>query len=142
MFPLHKERGTGIAGNVATTLTTKDSQSLRLVYGQINLTTDATVADRRVVLSAKDEDGNIMIDLHSGATVPASQTTQHHEFMQGIYRETSFIGNALQVPIPYDFIIPANYSISIAVENGQAGDSYNYSFMMAIEETTPGQAVI
>lgn len=133
---------TSIAGNVATTLTSKDTQINSFLYGQIILTTDATVANRRVIISVLDDSGNTIIDLHSGAVVAASASTQHHELMQGIFRETSFIGDALQVPVPQDFAIPPLYSFKITIENGVAGDSYDYALAFKVDHVVPNQTVI
>lgn len=135
-------KDTSIAGNVVTTLTSIDTQANTFLYGQVTLTTDATVANRRVVFSVINDASGVIIDVHSGSVVAASASAQHHEFMQGVFRETSFIGDALQVPIPKDLIIPPGYSIKIAIENGVAGDSYDYSLMFKVEHVVPDQTVV
>jgi hypothetical protein len=137
-----KSSGSSVAGNDVTTITAKDTQAITLLYGQISLTTDATVANRRVVIGVYDDSGNLIIDIHSGAVVAASASAQHHELMQGVYRETSFVGGALQVPIPDDLIIPPQYSLKITVENGVAGDSYDYSLAFSVDFVVPGQTVV
>ena len=119
------------AGNVDTDFTPRTGKSMQVKYGQVVLTTDATVANRRVVVQVLGEDGSSVIaDFHTGAVVAASATTQHHEFMQGIFRETSFIGGAIQVPIPVNCIIPNGYTFRVTVENGVAGDSYTTNFLV------------
>jgi len=123
-----KSSGTGVAGNVTTSITA-DSRQRCVLYGQVVLTTDATVANRRVVFRITDKEGDTVFDSHSGAVVAASQSNQHHEFMPGIFRETSFIGDALQVPIPMRCLLPVGYTLQIIVENGVAGDSYDYSIL-------------
>lgn len=114
------------AGTATHTVTnTGDvSKAFRLVHGQVVLTTDATAANRRLIATVKDAAGSTLVDIHAGAVVPASQTSQHHEMLQGVYRETAFVGSALQVPIPMECIIPAGGSLVISIENGVAGDSY------------------
>lgn len=116
------------AGNVVSTLSPHTGKTGQVVYAQVILTTDATVANRRIIMTVKDAAGNSLIDTHAGAVVPASSTNFHLEFMQGVYRETSFIDDALQVPIPMSLIIPPGGSVSITVQNGQAGDSYTMAF--------------
>lgn len=138
----NNQKATGVAGNVATTLTSSDSQLKKVLYGQVVLTTDATVANRRVILSILDEAGDVVIDLHAAAVVAASTSSQHHEFLQGIYRETSFIGGAIQVPIPTDCLVPPGYSLKVSIENGVAGDSYNYAFASKVDHVVPGETVI
>lgn len=129
MSKLDKLSIAATAGNVATTLTIPTLQpntaSQQLLYGQIVLSTDGTVADRRVVLQVLDTSDNVIIDFHSGAVVAASQTSQHHEFMQGIYRETSFVGAALQVPISAGLELKQGWKLKVTVTSGVSGDSYS-----------------
>ena len=128
---LYRElNGGATAGNVDRSFTPRTGKNMQVIYGQVVLTTDATVANRRVILQVLDDDSNVVVDMHSGAVVTASSTNQHHEFMQGIYRETSFIGDAIQVPIPMQCVIPSTWSLNITIENGQAGDSYTCEFLV------------
>lgn len=133
---------TSVAGNVVTTITSGDAQINTFLYGQVALTTDGTAANRRVIVGVYDDSGNAIIDVHSGAVVAASASDQHHELLQGVFRETSFVGGALQVPIPKDLIIPPGYSFKITVENGVAGDSYDYSLAFSVNHVVPGQAIV
>lgn len=121
--------GAATAGNVNRDFSFSGINPWQILYGQVVLTTDATVANRRVKLQVLDESSNLVFDVHSGATVPASQTLQHHEFMQGIYRETSFVGSALQVPIGHQMLLTNEWTLRITIENGQAGDSYTCNFL-------------
>lgn len=122
------------AGNVVTSFSPRTGKSMSVLYGQVVLTTDATVANRRVVFSIVSDDGSTVVsDFHSGAVVPASSTAFHHEFMQGIFRETSFIGDAIQVPIPINCKVPNGWTIKVTVENGVAGDSYTTQFLVESE---------
>lgn len=139
---LKNSTGSSIAGNVVTTLTSKDTQMNKLLYGQISLTTSATVANRRVIVGVYNNSGSVIIDVHAGSVVAASATAQHHELMQGVFRETSFIGDALQVPIPLDMVIPPGYSLRLSIENGVAGDSYNYSLMFDVDHVVPDQTIV
>lgn len=139
---INNQEDTGVAGNVTTTLTVTSTQIKTLLYGQVILTTDATVANRRVIISILNDSGNVVLDLHSGAVVTASLSNRHHEFLQGIFRETTFVGDALQVPIPADCFLAPGYSVQIAIENGVAGDSYDYSLVYKVEHTVPDQVVI
>jgi hypothetical protein len=138
----NKKSDTGVAGNVVTTLTSSDTQCKKLLHGHVKLTTDATVANRRVVVGLYDDSDAFVFDTHAGTVVAASASDQHHELMQGIFRETSFVGNALQVPIPEDFYVPPGYSIKISIENGVAGDSYDYHMSFSVEHVVPGETVI
>lgn len=141
MKQFEKVSGSSIAGNVTVSSTTVSSQLRKLVMGQVVLTTDATAANRNVIIRLTDESDNTVIDVHAGAPVTASKTSQHIEMMQGIYRETSFIDNALQLPIPEEFYVPPFWSLKVIIENGVAGDSYNYNLIFSVEEVTPGQVI-
>jgi hypothetical protein len=125
--------GVATAGNVTTNYVVPEGTQRRVLYGQTILTTDATVANRRVILSVLDASGTSIFDLHSGAVVAASQTDQHHEYMQGIFRETSFIGGALQVPIGKDMILSPGWSLRVTVDNGVAGDSHTTNIVVSDE---------
>lgn len=118
-----------VAGNANSDyVMTSDTE---ILYGQVVLTTDATVANRRVIFRILDDAGTpaLFFDSHAGAVVTASLTDYHHEFMPGIYRETSFVGSALEVPIPNRCIIPKGYTLRILIDAGVAGDSFDVSFM-------------
>jgi len=121
---------TATNGNVDTSFTTRIGRDMQILYGQVILTTDATVANRRVIIQSIDDEDHVVIDLHSGAVVTASSSNQHHELLQGIFRETTFVGGAIQVPIPFNFIIPNGWALNITVENGVAGDSYTTEILV------------
>lgn len=124
-----KLTASGVAGNVNTDFVA--SGDMEILYGQVILTTDATVANRRVLFQIIDDAGTpaVIFDSHSGAVVTASLTNYHHEMMPGIYRETAFVGSALQVPIPWRCIIPNGYGLRLNIDAGVAGDSYEVDFM-------------
>lgn len=129
---IHQSSATGVAGNVVSTITIGAGERRTILYGKVTLTTDGTVANRRVSLKILDAGDDVVLRSPAGAVVAASQTGQRHEFMPGIFRETSFIGASVQVPIPNNCIVPHNYKYTITIDNGVAGDSYAYNF---IEET-------
>lgn len=84
----------------------------RLLWVHVVYTSTATVGNRQIVLQVKNSDGNVIYDAHAGA-VQAASNVYHYEFMQGIYRETSFIDSAINVPVPVDFIIPPGSTIVV-----------------------------
>lgn len=124
--------GAATAGNVAYSAVNERDRPIRLLYGQVELTTDATAANRRCVLAIKDADGDTIIDTHAGAVVTASLANQHMEFMQGIFRETTLIAGTLQVPIGVDWIIPPGWEFEVTIVAGVAGDSYTTHLMTAV----------
>lgn len=122
--------GAATAGNANMDFVVPANKMYRVCYGQALLTTDATVANRRVVLSILDGAAATVFDTHAGAVVAASQTNAHHEFLQGIYRETAFAGNALQVPIGHDVVLLPGWTLRVSVDAGVAGDSFTGSFVV------------
>ena len=134
--------GTGVAGNVTTSIVVPENEIRTPMYGQVILTTDATVASRRAIIRVINESSVNIFDSHSGAVVTASTADQHHEFMQGIFRETTFIGNAIQVPIPNNFVIPPGFSLQFLIENGVAGDSYSYYMTTKVEDVVKGSVLV
>jgi hypothetical protein len=139
---IHNPTGADIAGNATASIIVPDSQQYELKYGHVIMTTDATVANRYLSVSILNESGSEIMSTHSGAPVTASATGQHHELMQGIYRETAFINGAVQVPIPIGFVIPAGYTLQLSIDNGVAGDSLDYALMFEVENVVPGESVI
>jgi hypothetical protein len=119
-----------VAGNVNSTHTVPDNMAWELLYGQVSLTTDATVANRRVQIAVLDASDNVITDYHAGAVVTASLSNQHHELMQGVFRETTFVGSALQVPIGMDLIAQQGWKIRVSIDAGVAGDSYNVKLVV------------
>lgn len=128
---IEKLSATDVAGNVDTDHLVPAGTQRTVLYGHVVLTTDVTDLNRRVLLQIVDDADAVVFDTHSGAVVAASQTDQHHEFLQGIYRETSFVGSALQVPIGKDTILPPGWKLRITIDNGQAGDTYTSKFVVS-----------
>lgn len=122
------------AGNVNYEVVTPTGFGFyKILYGQVALTTDATVANRRVIIAVYDDTSPtpvLQFDIHAGAVVTASLTDQHHELMPGIYRETAFVGDALQVSIPRKFIVPGGWKIRVSISAGVAGDSYTANLLI------------
>lgn len=128
-MPAKKLSATGVAGNANSDFVVEDGNLNRILYGQVVLTTDATVANRRVRLQAIDDGSNVVFDSDAGAVVPASETNQKHDYMQSVTRETAFVENALQVPIPEEFVLLPGWTLRTSIVNGVAGDSYEVNFI-------------
>lgn len=120
------------AGNVDTEITVPPDQQWRILYGHISLTTDGTTANRWIRPSIQDTDGNKHVCLCAGAAVTAS-STQSTEYMTGIYRETAFINDTMQVPLPTEGWIEGGHKIDIQIENGVAGDEYTARFVVEVK---------
>lgn len=86
--------------------TISDGEMWKLTQAFVTLVTSATVGNRQIRFSVTDSNGDQVGYISSGA-VQAASTTRHYGFMQGIYRETSFIDGMIQIPIPIDLYMSA-----------------------------------
>ena len=84
------------------------NQTWRILFGHAALTSSATVGNRRFKLVVYNADGtavsDIMSDSHAGA-VQAASLTRHYSLKQGIYRETAFIDDDIELPITRDLLV-------------------------------------
>lgn len=119
-----------MAGNATTTFTVGNSVRYKVLYGSVDLTTDATVANRRVVLKALASDSTVLFNLQAGAVTTASTSNSLHEYGPGLPRETSAVSSSLLTPIPSELIIPTGGSLTISVTSGVAGDAYEADFLV------------
>ncbi len=87
------------------------------------------VGNRQLLLEVNDADGNTLIDQHAGAVQAASQT-RHYGFLQGIYRETTFVDNSLQVSMPKDLYLGPGYVLRVYDDEAvaAAADDMTISF--------------
>jgi hypothetical protein len=106
------------------TFTVPDGYLWKLNTAFVKLVTTATVGNRQIVIEAKNTAGTVIGRMSAGA-VQAASLTRYYQFMQGTYRETAFINNDIQIPIPADTYLPAGYSLRIydsAVVDAAADD--------------------
>ncbi len=94
------------------TFTVPDGYLWKLNSMLVTLVTSADVGNRQIVIEAKNELGAIVGRMSAGA-VQAASTTRYYSIMQGIYRETSFVNNDIQIPLPMDTYLPAGYSLRV-----------------------------
>jgi hypothetical protein len=83
-----------------------------LNFAHAILVSSATVGNRVLSLDILDENGNLIIDCYSPANQAAS-ATYHYAYLQGIYRETTFTANSIQVPVPKDLYLKAGYTLKV-----------------------------
>lgn len=89
-----------------------DNELWLLNWAHAILISTATVGNRELCINVLDELGNLLIDIPSSA-VQAASLTNHYAFYQGIFRETAFAANAIQVPIPKDLYLRAGYTLRV-----------------------------
>lgn len=101
---------------------------LRLVFAHVIYTADGNAGNRDITLHMLDTAGNTIANWNAGAYIIASATNQHVEFMQGVFRETAFFNNTIQVSFPMTLIFPSGYTLKINDSNNiSAGDSMSVS---------------
>lgn len=127
--PLIGSKYDATLNNSAKTFTVPLNECWKINYAHVKLITTGTVGNRNMMMEVFDSDGNSQIDVVAGTTQAAS-LTRHYAFLQGIYRETAFVSNELQIPIPSDLYLPAGWSVkfydSAAVD--AAADDMTVSF--------------
>ena len=126
------ERVSATAGNVDTDLTPGSDVRWRLLYGFMQITTDATAATRQISLKITDGSNTLAI-LGGTASISASKTGSltlagvgglTNDFTPGLTSSPDSYG---QVD-PNSLIIEGDDTFNISVSSGQAGDSYNGRF--------------
>ena len=89
--------------------TVPGNEQWKINHAHVILATTATGGNRLITCNITDADGN-SFDIQAGTTQAAS-LTRHYLFLQGFFRETTFVNNELQVPLPYDLWLPPGWSI-------------------------------
>jgi hypothetical protein len=110
------------------TYTVPDNQTWFLNWAHLIYTSTADVGDREIEMFVKDSSGNTLLDVTPGA-VQAASNVYHYYLVQGIFRETSFSRDAIQVPIPKDLYLGPGYTLQFVDDADIAvGDSMVVSF--------------
>lgn len=89
------------ANQSSKSFTVPAGEQWKLNWAHVILTTDATVGNRSIAMDVLDVSSNVLLDM-TASVVQAASLTRHYQFLQGIYRETSFILDELEVPMPQD----------------------------------------
>jgi len=122
------------AGNVVTNLSPGANKRWIVLYGRINLTTDATVADRYIVLSIRDSSGNVLAGLARNDTAITASSSGTLDISTARLLSGADTAGVPTVGIG-TFVIDQTDVLRIAISSGQAGDSYSgYVVVLEIEE--------
>lgn len=100
------------ANSSSKTFTVPSNEMWKINFAHVILASTATVGNRQINVLISDENGNELIDLSAGA-VQAASLTRHYGFLQGIFRETSFVDDEIQVPLPADLYLGPGYTIKV-----------------------------
>lgn len=82
----------------------------KLNWAHVELISTATVGNRQIAMNVKDASGNVIYSIAAGI-VQAASLTRHFNFAQGVYRETAFVANEIQVPIPMDLWLSEGFTL-------------------------------
>lgn len=117
------------AANSNKVWTVPTNEQWRICSAHVVLVTNAVVGNRQMAFEVKDASGNVITNLRAGA-VQAASTTDHYNYMQGIYRETAFTASEIQCPIHQDLYVPPGGSIRFLDETAvaPAGDNMTVCF--------------
>jgi hypothetical protein len=111
------------------TFTVPEGEIWEICWAHIILVSSATVGNRNLLVVIKDEDGNQVFDFTVVVTQAAS-LTRHYTFQQGVYRESAFSGDDIQIPIPKDLFMTSGFTATISDVNDvdAAADQAKVSF--------------
>jgi len=121
--PVIAEMYEGTAGVNDKSFVVPSNELWHINFVQAIVTTTATVGNRRMSLSVTNADGNLILAITASATQAAS-LVRTYTGLQGQFRETSFVNDELQQPIPDDFYITPGSTIRVYdLENIDATDT-------------------
>lgn len=105
----------------------------RLDWAHIIFTSTATVGNRQIKISLYDSSNVLRADFHAGA-VQAASLTRHYIFLPGVYRETTFINDEIQIAIPQNFILLPEWYIRVADSAAIAATADDMTVSMQVTE--------
>ena len=84
----------------------------RILCGNVDYTTSATVTSRQLEFHILDESSNILYKMSAGSTHSPSLTVNYGLLTAGV-RNTSLVNGELIVPIPVDCALKSGWSLRI-----------------------------
>ena len=122
------------ANDSSKSWTVPDGEQWRLLHAHMIYVSSSDTGDRQVVVQVNDASGNMISHLVAGA-VQAASLTRHYTFLQGIYRETAFAGDELQVPIPIDLYLQSGYVLTFKDDAAIAAAADDMTVAFSVEVT-------
>jgi hypothetical protein len=84
----------------------------KIEWVHASLASTAVVGNRQMNIALYDPANVLQADWHSGA-VQAASLTRHYMFQPGMYRETAFVDGEIQIAIPINLIVPAEWYLKV-----------------------------
>ena len=108
-----------------------NNEQWKLSNAHITLVSDATVGNRQIVLEILDTAAAVVFSSAAGA-VQAASVTRIYDYMQGITKETAFVGTVIQVPIPFNLYVLSGYTLRVrdSAAISAAGDDLTVAFQV------------
>lgn len=113
--------GTDPAAATEISETVPTNARWRLLAFDVALVTDATVANREVVLTI-DDGATVLIEVPS-AVAHAASLTRRYSFARGVQRATPAASTVISAPAP-DVALQGGYRVRTVTTGLQAGDNY------------------
>ena len=114
--------------------TVPDGEQWRLLRAHVIYVSSSDAGDRQMVIQVDDDSGNLLGHLVAGS-VQAASLSRHYTFLQGIYRETTFVNAELQVPIPQDLYLQSGYVLTFKDDAAIAAAADDMTVAFSIEVT-------
>ena len=108
-------------GSVAALVLPRRSFSYRLVTVFANVSTVVAVANRSMQLAVSDGAGN-QIGIWSSSTPLAASSGRLYTFAEGMTQVFNVVDLTETVAIPPDLWIQQNWTVTLSIQNFQAGD--------------------
>jgi hypothetical protein len=105
----------GVRQTVATNTVTisQFGEDTYILSVAVSFTSSATVGNRQLILQVLDSASNVLSTYSAGA-VQAASLTNRYNFMPCGAREAAFVNSEINIPIPFDLIVPSGGSIKIS----------------------------
>lgn len=112
------------------TFTVPQGKTWRLDWMHVTYTSNATAGNRQINMIVQDSASVERADFHAGA-VQAAGVARHYIFQPGMYRETTFVDNSIQVAIPQQLILESGWKLIVKdATNVSATDDFVASFQV------------
>jgi len=124
-----------VVNDTNKTFTVPTGKKWKLLYGRIDLTTDANVANREIRMNF-DDDAGASIYSPRALNVQTASTSERYNLGQFADVSEPTAGNHY-IPIPVNSILLEDFSINILASAGQAGDDMNISLIIEESDMNP-----
>lgn len=116
------------AGNATTYATPPTGKRWLVLYGQIKVVCDATVASRTATLEIVDSSNNTITKFSYPTTASTASQTHNFYLMPSTHNQNCSTNGNGQIGLGSGFYLCGGDKLKIAITSGVAGDAMTYSF--------------